>query len=594
MSDVVAIKDQVEAAVQAALTQVLPAELAGTDPVVRRSDRADFQANGVLPVAKKLGIPVYAIATDVAKELWDSGFPTICSGPGFLNITVPDAVVWSAVAARLADDRLGLTTPRSGERVVVDYSAPNVAKEMHVGHLRSSVIGDALVRVLGHLGAEVTRQNHIGDWGTQFGMLIQYLDEHPQVSWKGRGAETMSALDGLYKAARAEFEADPAFADRSRARVVALQSGDDATLSVWRDLVAESEKAFEIIYHRLGILLDGGDFDGESRYNDALPDIVDELLRTGIATESDGAVVTFTDGVTGPEGEPVPLIVRKKDGGFGYAATDLATIRLRVDHYKADRILYVVDARQALHFRMVFDTARRAGWLPETVQAEHVPFGTVLGTDGRPFKTRSGKTVRLSDLLDDAEAAIRTVLEAKEHDFAPEELDAVVHAAGMAAIKYADLSNTRTKDYVFDVDQMVATTGNTGVYLQYAHARVRSILRKASSAAPAGLEPMTAGSAAANVVDITLPAHPTEKALALALDAFDATLCDVALALEPHRLCGYLYDVATAFTRFYDACPVLKADDDAVRANRLALCDLTGRTLATGLDLLGIRAPERM
>lgn len=406
----------------------------------------------------------------------------------------------------------------------------------------------------------------------------------------------MSALDGLYKAARAEFETDPAFADRSRARVVALQSGDDATLAVWRDLVAESEKAFEVIYDRLGILLDGGDFDGESRYNDALADVVDDLLRTGIATESDGAVVTFTDGVTGPEGEPVPLIVRKKDGGFGYAATDLATLRLRVDHYKADRILYVVDARQALHFRMVFDTARRAGWLPDTVQAEHVPFGTVLGTDGRPFKTRSGKTVRLADLLDDAEAAIRAVLEAKEHDFTDDELNAVVHAAGIAAIKYADLSNTRTKDYVFDVDQMVATNGNTGVYLQYAHARVRSILRKASAAAPAQLEPMAARSAAANVmpVDITLPAHPTEKALALTLDAFDATLREVALALEPHRLCGYLYDVATAFTRFYDACPVLKAPDDAVRSNRVALCDLTGQTLATGLDLLGIRAPQRM
>jgi arginyl-tRNA synthetase len=537
VSDVVAIKDQVEAAVQAALSQVLPAELAGTDPVVRRSDRADFQANGTLAVAKKAVRSPRDIGADVAEHL--TGLTAEVSGPGFLNITVPDDVVWSAVAARLADSR----------------------------------------RVLTHLGATVTRQNHIGDWGTQFGMLIQYLDEHPDVSWKGRGAETMSALDRLYKAARAEFEADPAFADRARARVVALQAGDAATLDVWRDLVAESEKAFEVIYDRLGILLDGDDFDGESRYNDALPGVVEELLRTGIATESDGAVVTFTDGVTGPEGEPVPLIVRKKDGGFGYAATDLATLRLRVDHYQADRILYVVDARQALHFRMVFDTARRAGWLPDTVQTEHVPFGTVLGTDGRPFKTRSGKTVRLADLLDDAEAAIRTVLEAKEHDFADAELDAVVHAA----IKYADLSNTRTKDYVFDVEQMVATTGNTGVYLQYAHARVRSILRKARTEVTP-----------ADSVDATLPAHPTEKALALTFDAFGATLRDVADALEPHRLCGYLYDVATAFTRFYDACPVLRANDDAVRANRLALCDLTGRTLATGLDLLGIRAPERM
>ncbi|RPF20353.1 arginine--tRNA ligase [Myceligenerans xiligouense] len=580
MTDVVAISAQVEAAVQAALTQVLPAELAGTDPVVRRSDRADFQANGVLAVAKKVGIPASVIAIDVARELRYAGWVTTCSGPGFLNLTVPDDVTWSTVAARLADTRLGVSSPHAGERVVVDYSAPNVAKEMHVGHLRSSVIGDALVRVLGHLGADVTRQNHIGDWGTQFGMLIQYLDEHPEASWKGQGADTMSALDALYKAARAEFEADAAFADRSRARVVALQSGDEATVEVWRDLVAESEKAFQVIYDRLGVLLDEGDFDGESRYNDALPGIVEALQAKGIASESDGAVVTFTDGVNNPEGDPVPLIVRKKDGGFGYAATDLATMRLRVEEYKADRILYVVDARQALHFTMVFDTARRAGWLPEPVHAEHVRFGTVLGKDGRPFKTRSGKTVRLADLLDDAESAVRAVLQDKQHDFTDEELDDVVRAAGTAAIKYADLSNTRTKDYVFDVDQMVATTGNTGVYLQYAHARVRSILRKAGE---------TAGK-----VDTTVSAHAAEKNLALTLDAFDATLRDVATTLEPHRLCGYLYDVATAFTRFYDACPVLKADDDAVRANRLALCDLTGRTLATGLDLLGIAAPERM
>ncbi|MBO0607555.1 arginine--tRNA ligase [Myceligenerans salitolerans] len=580
MTDIVAISAQVEAAVQAALTQVLPAELAGTDPVVRRSDRADFQANGVLAVAKKVGIPASVIAIDVARELRYAGWVTTCSGPGFLNLTVPDDVAWSAVAARLADARLGVSSPRAGERVVVDYSAPNVAKEMHVGHLRSSVIGDALVRVLGHLGADVTRQNHIGDWGTQFGMLIQYLDEHPEASWKGKGADTMSALDALYKAARAEFEADAAFADRSRARVVALQSGDEATVAVWRDLVAESEKAFQVIYDRLGVLLDEGDFDGESRHNDALPGVVNALVAKGIASESDGAMVTFTDGVNNPEGDPVPLIVRKKDGGFGYAATDLATMRLRVEEYKADRILYVVDARQALHFTMVFDTARRAGWLPDSVHAEHVRFGTVLGKDGRPFKTRSGKTVRLADLLDDAEAAVRVVLEDKQHDFTDEELGDVVRAAGTAAIKYADLSNTRTKDYVFDVDQMVATTGNTGVYLQYAHARVRSILRKAGEII--------------GQVDATVAAHAAEKNLALTLDAFDATLRDVATTLEPHRLCGYLYDVATAFTRFYDACPVLKADDAAVRGNRLALCDLTGRTLAAGLDLLGIAAPERM
>ncbi|WP_426310132.1 arginine--tRNA ligase [Cellulosimicrobium sp. E-16] len=553
MAGVVAISTQVEAAVRAALAEVLPADLAGADPVVRRSARADFQADGALAVA--------------------------VSGPGFVNVTVPDQVVWTAVAARLADARLGVAASRSGERVVVDYSGPNVAKEMHVGHLRSTVIGDALVRVLDHLGAEVVRQNHVGDWGTQFGMLIQYLDEHPEAAWQGQGVATMSALDALYRAARAAFEADPAFADRSRARVVALQAGDEPTVAAWRALVEESEEAFARVYDRLGLLLDAGDLDGESRYNAALPGIVAELLAAGVAVESEGAVVTFTDSVNDPDGDPVPLIVRKKDGGYGYAATDLATLRLRVEHYRADRILYVVDARQALHFRMVFDTARRAGWLPDGVSAEHVPFGTVLGADGRPFKTRSGATVRLADLLDDAEAAARAVLREKGDDFTPAERDAVVHAAATAAVKYADLSTTRTRDYVFDVDRMVASSGNTGVYLQYAHARVRSILRKAGERA--------------QDVDGAAPAHPAEKDLVLTLDAFDATLRDVAATLEPHRLCGYLYDVATAFTRFYDLCPVLKAEG-ATRGNRLALCELTSRTLATGLDLLGIAAPERL
>jgi arginyl-tRNA synthetase len=581
MADVVAISAQVEAAVRAALAEVLPVELAGADPVVRRSARADFQADGALAVASRAGRPPRDVAADVVRQVGRQGdaFAVEVSGPGFVNVTVPDGVVWAAVAARLADARLGVTVSRRGERVVVDYSGPNVAKEMHVGHLRSSVIGDALVRVLGHLGAEVVRQNHVGDWGTQFGMLIQYLDEHPEAAWQGQGAATMSALDALYRAARAAFEADPGFADRSRARVVALQAGDEPTVAVWRALVQESEETFARVYDRLGLLLDAGDLDGESRYNAALPGIVSELLAAGIAVESGGAVVTFTDGVDNPDGDPVPLIVRKKDGGYGYAATDLATLRLRVQHYRADRILYVVDARQALHFRMVFDTARRAGWLPDGVSAEHVPFGTVLGADGKPFKTRSGATVRLVDLLDDAEAAARAVLQEKGDDFTPAERDAVVHAAATAAVKYADLSTTRTRDYVFDVDQMVASSGNTGVYLQYAHARVRSILRKAGERG--------------EHVDDAVPAHPAEKDLVLTLDAFEVTLRDVAATLEPHRLCGYLYDVATAFTRFYDLCPVLKAEG-ATRGNRLALCELTSRTLATGLDLLGIAAPERL
>ncbi|MEV0893677.1 arginine--tRNA ligase [Promicromonospora sp. NPDC050262] len=594
MSHVVAIKDQVEAAVRAALTEVLPAELAGTDPVVRRSDRADFQANGPLAVAKRVGRAPRDLATATADRLGGSvaeakaegvanaAVTAEVSGPGFLNLTVPAATLWRQVAARLADESLGIATTHDGERTVIDYSAPNVAKEMHVGHLRSTIIGDTLARVLAHLGATVIRQNHVGDWGTQFGMLIQFIDEHPERTWQGEAS--MSALDALYRAARAAFDTDPGFADRARARVVLLQSGDEATLSTWRELVAESEAAFQAVYDRLGILLTPADADGESRYNADLRGVVDELVAQGIAVDSDGALCAFTDGVVGPDGDPVPLIVRKKDGGFGYAATDLATVRLRVEEYHATRILYVVDARQALHFRMVFDVARRAGWLPDDVAATHVPFGTVLGADGKPFKTRDGGTVRLDDLLDQAVERARAELAEKDHGLTPEEFERVAQAAGIGAVKYADLSNTRTKDYVFDVDRMVALNGNTGVYLQYAYARVRSILRKA---ADAGVE-------LGRPVDPTLPLHPAERALALTLDELAATLDDVAVTLEPHRLAGYLFDLARAYTEFYDRCPVLRADDDAVRAGRLALCELTGRTLATGLDLLGLAAPDRM
>ena len=582
MPNVVAIKEQMAAAVSAAMSASLPAELAGADPLVRRSEHADFQANAPLAVAKKVRRAPRDVAADLVAGLGDDLGAEV-SGPGFVNLTVPDRAILENVSARLADGRLGVSRPRGGERVVVDYSAPNVAKEMHVGHLRSSIIGDTITRVLDHLGAVVVRQNHVGDWGTQFGMLIQHLDEHPDVPWRGEGS--ISALDALYRQARKEFEADAGFADRARERVVALQAGDEQTLAAWRELVTESEKAFEAIYRRLGILLTHEDFDGESRYNRELPGVVDELLALGVATESEGAVVTFTEGITGPDGDPVPLIVRKKDGGFPYAATDLATIRLRVDEYKADRILYVVDARQALHFRMVFDAARRAGWLPERVDARHVPFGTVLGKDGRPFKTRSGDTVRLSDLLDEAVSRAHEVLAERAGDRAgeikPAELDAIATAAGIGAVKYADLSNTRTKDYVFDVDQMVTFNGNTGVYLQYAHARVRSILRKAAQE--------TTGA-----VDTARGLEPAERALALTLDEFEETLRDVAETLEPHRLCTYLFSLARAYTDFYESCPVLRAEDPAVRANRLAFCELTGRTLAAGLEFLGIEAPERM
>jgi arginyl-tRNA synthetase len=584
--EVPSLISQVEAAVSGAIDRVLP-ELAGADPVVRRSEHADFQSNAALALAKRARVRPADLAATVSDALrTDTGTPlaeVTVSGPGFLNLALTDPAIWQQVAGRLAGPRLGIGRPEQGRRTVIDYSAPNIAKEMHVGHLRTTIIGDCLARVLGFLGAEVIRQNHLGDWGTQFGMLIQYLDEHPEVTWHHdqltEGTSTVSALDSLYRAARAAFDADSAFAARARARVVALQAGDEATVARWRDIVAESEFAFREIYDRLGVLLEPEDSAGESCYNSWLPDIVQELTGAGMAVESDGALVVFSGEVTGPDGEPVTLMVRKKDGGYGYDTTDLATIRYRVRDLKADRILYVVDSRQALHFRLVFEAARRAGWLTDEIDVTHVAFGTVLGPDGRPFKTRSGGTVKLMDLLDAAVDRARATVAEKAHDLDGNDLDRVAEQAGIGAVKYADLSTSRTKDYVFDVERMVSFNGNTGVYLQYAHTRICSILRKA-------------GDTSAEV-DPTLPLHPAERALAFALDAFGDALTEVGRVLEPHRLCGHLYDLAKAFTDFYEACPVLSAAAP-VRANRVALCRLTARTLRQGLNLLGIAAPERM
>ncbi|MDT7580279.1 MAG: arginyl-tRNA synthetase [Pseudonocardiales bacterium] len=574
---------QVEEAVSAALRRVRP-ELAGADPLVRRSDHADFQSNVAMASAKRAKVRPAELAGALAEALTDGSVADVAvSGPGFLNITTTDDALWRQLGLRLRDERLGVDLPEQGSRVVVDYSAPNIAKEMHVGHLRTTIIGDCLARVLGHLGATVVRQNHLGDWGTQFGMLIQYLDEHPDVAWRsadvGAGS-AVSALDGLYRAARAEFDSDPAFADRARTRVVALQAGDAATLASWREIVEESELTFRQIYKRLGVLLEPGDSAGESFYNPWLAEVVDELVAAGVAVPSDGAVVVESAEVKAPDGEPAVLMVQKRDGGYGYDTTDLATLRYRVRDLKADRILYVVDARQALHFRLIFEAARRMGWLTEGVEAVHVAFGTVLGPDGRPFKTRAGGTVRLMHLIDEAVDSARATVAEREPDLSPAELDLIAEQAGVGAIKYADLSTSRLKDYAFDIARMVSLNGNTSVYLQYAHARIRSILRKA-------------GPEASTEVDPGLPLHAAERALVLALDEFDGVLRDVAATSEPHRLCTYLFDTAKAFTDFYENCPVLAAPDD-VRANRLALCRLAAATLHEGLGLLGIAAPDRM
>ena len=542
------------------------------DPRVRRSEHADFQANGMLALGRSLGRSPRELATTVAAALPADVAPTV-AGPGFINLTLTDNALLTQAAGRLADPRLGVPSPDAGRVTVIDYSQPNIAKEMHVGHLRSTIIGDALARILTHLGGTVVRQNHIGDWGTQFGMLIEYMSTAPAAPASSAG---ISRLAGLYRDARAAFEADPGFADRSRRRVVALQAGDAETVAAWHDIVDESTRYFTDVYDRLGVLLEPGDVVGESFYNPLLAGVTEELLASGVAVLSDGAVCVFFDDVRGPDGEPVPLLVRKSDGGFGYAATDLAAVRHRVTALHADRVLYVVDARQALHFRMVFDTARRAGWIPADVTVTHVPFGLMLGSDGKPFRTRYGGTARLTDLVDDAVAGAREVARDPSLDAAVAEERA--RQVGIGALKYADLATNRARDYVYDPARMLSLTGNTSVYLQYAHVRARSILRKAG---------------AGGEIDTGLPLEPAERELILDLDAFGDVVAEVGETLEPHRLCGYLFRLAQSFTSFFEKCPVLTAPSP-VRENRLALCRLAAETMRAGLDLLGIASPDRL
>ncbi|MGP4110105.1 arginine--tRNA ligase [Streptomyces sp. 4N509B] len=568
-------------------------EAAGADPLLRPSDRADLQANGMLALAKRLKGNPRELAAEVVSgiEAGDLIKEIEVSGPGFLNITLTDRAILATLAARADDERLGVPTAETPGTVVIDYSQPNVAKEMHVGHLRSTVIGDALARILTFRGDTVVRRNHVGDWGTQFGMLVQYLIEHPhELDHEGgeageggkAGEAAMSRLNRLYRDSRTLFDSDEAFKERARGRVVELQGGDAETLALWQRIVDESKIYFNAVYDRLDVLLTDEDLVGESAYNDDLTPLSEELERSGVAVRSAGALCVFFDDVRGADGERVPLIVRKADGSFGYAATDLAAIRDRMGTLGADSVLYVVDARQALHFRMVFETARRAGWLPEGV-AHHLPFGTVLGTDGKPFKTRSGDVVRLMDLLDEAVARAAEVVREKDRDGRLSEAEIAERAeqVGIGAVKYADLSTSRARDYVFDLDRMVSLSGDTSVYLQYAYARIQSILRRAPEGTRAAAHP-------------ELPLAPAERALGLHLDAFAATLDGVAETYEPHKLAAYLYALATHYSAFYETCPVLAAGDEATVANRLFLCELTARTLRLGMSLLGIHTPDRL
>ncbi|MFJ7947502.1 arginine--tRNA ligase [Streptomyces sp. NPDC096354] len=574
-----------------ALTAALPD--AGTaDPLLRRSDRADFQANGILALAKKLKGNPRELASQVTAAIpaGDLIKEVEVSGPGFLNITLSDKSIIETLAARAADDegRLGVPYGQNAGTTVIDYAQPNVAKEMHVGHLRSAVIGAAMVEVLEFTGETVVRRHHIGDWGTQFGMLIQYLIEHPQ-ELDHRGGEeqdgeaAMSSLNRLYKASRALFDSDEEFKARSRDRVVALQAGDEETVALWQRFVDESKIYFYSVFNKLDMEIRDPDIVGESGYNDMLEETCRILEETGVAVRSEGALCVFFDDVKGPDGNPVPLIVKKTNGGYGYAATDLSAIRDRVQNLKADTLLYVVDARQSLHFKMVFETARRAGWLNEDVKAHQLAFGTVLGKDGKPFKTREGETVRLVDLLDEAIERATAVVREKAEKVGLTEQEIVENGeyVGIGAVKYADLSTSAVRDYKFDLDQMVSLNGDTSVYLQYAYARIKSILRKAG-----GIRP---------VAHPELELAPAERALGLHLDQFGENLAEVASTYEPHKLAAYLYQLASHYTTFYDQCHVLSDENPAeVVENRLFLCDLTARTLHRGMALLGIRTPERL
>ncbi|MFD5017069.1 arginine--tRNA ligase [Streptomyces chartreusis] len=586
MASVTPLSASVEQQLTSALSATLP-EATDVDPLLRRSDRADYQANGILALAKKAKSNPRELAAQVVAGITTGDVikDVEVSGPGFLNITLTDRAITENLAARYADgDRLGVAPKAEPGITVVDYAQPNVAKEMHVGHLRSAVIGDALRGMLDFTGEKTIGRHHIGDWGTQFGMLIQHLFENPgelAPAAEVDGEQAMSNLNRVYKASRAVFDSDEEFKERARKRVVALQSGDKETLELWQQFVDESKVYFYSVFEKLDMEIRDDEIVGESAYNDGMPETARLLEEMGVAERSEGALVVFFDDIRGKDDKPVPLIVQKADGGFGYAASDLTAIRNRVTDLHATSLIYVVDVRQSLHFKMVFEAARRAGWLTEGVTAHNMGYGTVLGADGKPFKTREGETVRLEDLLDEAVQRAAEVVREKAQDLTEDEIQERAQQVGIGAVKYADLSTSPNRDYKFDLDQMVSLNGDTSVYLQYAYARIQSILRKAGETKPAAHP--------------ELELHAAERALGLHLDAFGDTVFEAAAEYAPHKLAAYLYQLASLFTSFYDKCPVIKpAPPKEIAENRLLLCDMTARTLHQGMALLGIRTPERL
>ena len=567
--------------VAVALRTALGVEITPAEALVRPSTRegVDYQCNVAMSLAKTLKKAPREVAQAVVEHLDSADLveaPEI-AGPGFVNLVLRREWLEEQAAGLLGDDRLGVATTGAPRRVAIDLSSPNVAKEMHVGHLRSSIIGDAIMRLLRFAGHEVIPHNHLGDWGTPFGMLIEHLVDE---GWKaGSEAHSISDLNGFYVAARKKFDADPDFVERARLRVVALQGGDEETLALWRGLVEESTRHFEKVYELLGIGLTSEDIYGESFYNPFLADTVAELEAKGLTEVSDGALCVFPPGFSNREGDRLPLIIRKSDGGYNYASTDLATIRYWIGEREVTDLLYVVGTTQSQHFTMVFAAARQAGWLTDQ-HAEHVGFGSILGEDGKTIRSRAGGTLKLVDLLTEAVDHAAAVI-AERTDFDAAEQARLAKVVGIGAVKYADLSNDRERDYVFTWEKMLAKEGNTSVYLQYANARIRSILAKAGDVPAAG-------------APVTLT-EPAERALVVKLLGFPAAVDAAIDAYAPHKLSNYLFETASTFTTFYDTCPILKdTTSPEARASRLVLAQLTSRVLVLGLSLLGIDAPERL
>ncbi|HEC8683504.1 TPA: arginine--tRNA ligase [Salmonella enterica subsp. enterica serovar Oranienburg] len=556
---------------------------ADCEPQVRQSAKVqfgDYQANGMMAVAKKLGMAPRQLAEQVLTHLDLSGIASKVeiAGPGFINIFLEPAFLAEQVQQALASERLGVSQP-TRQTIVVDYSAPNVAKEMHVGHLRSTIIGDAAVRTLEFLGHHVIRANHVGDWGTQFGMLIAWLEKQQQ---ENAGDMALADLEGFYRDAKKHYDEDEAFAERARNYVVKLQSGDAYFREMWRKLVDITMTQNQITYDRLNVTLTRDDVMGESLYNPMLPGIVADLKAKGLAVESEGATVVFLDEFKNKEGDPMGVIIQKKDGGYLYTTTDIACAKYRYETLHADRVLYYIDSRQHQHLMQAWTIVRKAGYVPDSVPLEHHMFGMMLGKDGKPFKTRAGGTVKLADLLDEALERARRLVAEKNPDMPADELEKLANAVGIGAVKYADLSKNRTTDYIFDWDNMLAFEGNTAPYMQYAYTRVLSVFRKVD------IDEQALASAPVII------SEDREAQLAARLLQFEETLTVVAREGTPHVMCAYLYDVAGLFSGFYEHCPILSAENDAVRNSRLKLAQLTAKTLKLGLDTLGIETVERM